>query len=109
MAGAVWTSDVGRAHRVAAKVKAGTFWINTYKMINVASPFGGYDSSGYGRSSGVEGLHEYTQVKSVWVETAADPAAAFGYVPMETHHDYCQCLGFQSVRARRETDHAQSV
>ncbi|MEO3433278.1 aldehyde dehydrogenase family protein [Inquilinus sp. CAU 1745] len=81
LAGAVWTGNVGRAHRVAAQVKAGTFWINSYKVINVASPFGGYDSSGYGRSSGIEALHEYTQVKSVWVETAAQPAAAFGYAP----------------------------
>jgi acyl-CoA reductase-like NAD-dependent aldehyde dehydrogenase len=81
LAGAVWTQDVARAHRVAAKVKAGTFWINTYKVINVASPFGGYDASGYGRSSGVEALHEYTQVKSVWVETSATPAAPFGYAP----------------------------
>ncbi|WP_295536940.1 aldehyde dehydrogenase family protein [uncultured Pseudacidovorax sp.] len=81
LAGAVWTQDVARAHRMAAAVRAGTFWINTYKVINVASPFGGYDASGYGRSSGVEALHEYTQVKSVWVETASSPAAAFGYAP----------------------------
>ena len=81
LAGAVWTADVARAHRIAAQVKAGTFWINTYKVINVASPFGGYDASVYGRSSGGEAQHEYTQVKSVWVETAANPAAAFGYAP----------------------------
>jgi acyl-CoA reductase-like NAD-dependent aldehyde dehydrogenase len=64
LAGAVWTSDVGRAHRVAAGVDAGTFWINGYKTINVASPFGGYGLSGYGRSSGVEALYEYTQTKT---------------------------------------------
>ncbi|MFT4195399.1 aldehyde dehydrogenase family protein [Ottowia sp.] len=81
LAGAVWTHDVARAHRVASLVKAGTFWINTYKVINVASPFGGYDASGYGRSSGTEALREYTQVKSVWVETSAHPAVAFGYAP----------------------------
>lgn len=81
LAGAVWTQDVARAHRIAARVKAGTFWINTYKVINVASPFGGSDASGYGRSSGIEALHEYTQVKSVWVETSASPVAAFGYAP----------------------------
>ena len=81
LAGAVWTSDIGRAFRVAAQVKAGTFWVNMYKVINVASPFGGYDDSGYGRSSGVEALQEYTQVKSVWVETAANPNQPFGYAP----------------------------
>jgi acyl-CoA reductase-like NAD-dependent aldehyde dehydrogenase len=79
LAGAVWTKDLGRAFRVADKVKAGTFWINMYKVINVASPFGGYDASGHGRSSGVEALQEYTQVKSVWVETAENPNQPFGY------------------------------
>jgi acyl-CoA reductase-like NAD-dependent aldehyde dehydrogenase len=81
LAGAVWTGDVGRAHRVAAAVRAGTFWINSYKAINVASPFGGFGQSGYGRSSGVEALYEYTQAKSVWVETAAEPTVSFGYAP----------------------------
>jgi acyl-CoA reductase-like NAD-dependent aldehyde dehydrogenase len=80
LAGAVWTSDVGRAHRVAAAVRAGTFWINGYKTIHVASPFGGFGRSGFGRSSGREALATYTQTKSVWVETAATPGVAFGYV-----------------------------
>lgn len=79
LAGAVWTGDVGRAHRVAAAVRAGTFWINSYKTINVMSPFGGMGASGYGRSSGREALLAYTQTKSVWVETAAEPAPGFGY------------------------------
>jgi acyl-CoA reductase-like NAD-dependent aldehyde dehydrogenase len=79
LAGAVWTGDVGRAHRIAARVRAGTFWINTYKTISVASPFGGSGESGYGRSSGVEALYEYTQTKSVWVETEPDRPTTFGY------------------------------
>ncbi|AEF56470.1 aldehyde dehydrogenase family protein [Marinomonas posidonica] len=79
LAGAVWTQDVGRAHRVAKQVNAGTFWINGYKTIHVSSPFGGYGESGYGRSSGLEALREYSEVKSVWVETARTPAANFGY------------------------------
>jgi acyl-CoA reductase-like NAD-dependent aldehyde dehydrogenase len=81
LAGAVWTENVARAHRVAAQVRAGTFWINGYKTISVMSPFGGFGRSGYGRSSGREALMAYTQTKSVWVETAENPAVTFGYHP----------------------------
>ena len=80
LAGAVWTADGGRGHRVAAALRAGTVWVNGYKTINVASPFGGFGRSGFGRSSGREALMAYTQTKSVWVETAATPAVTFGYV-----------------------------
>lgn len=70
LAGAVWTRDVARAHRVVAKVNAGLLWVNMYRDMHVATPFGGNDSSGYGRSSGAECLHEYTRTKSVWVPIA---------------------------------------
>ena len=76
LAGAVWTSDVSRAHRVAAAVKSGTFWINSYKTIHVAVPFGGFGDSGHGRSSGPGVIDEYTQLKAVWVPTST-PAAPF--------------------------------
>lgn len=79
LAGAVWTGDVARAHRVAAKVRAGSFWINGYRTLSVMSPFGGMHGSGYGRSSGYEGLLEYTQPKSVWVETDDTAPQPFGY------------------------------
>lgn len=80
LAGAVWTADVGRAHRVADQVRAGTFWINSYKAIHVSSPFGGSLNSGFGRSSGTDALMEYTAAKSVWLDDAVTPRIAFGYV-----------------------------
>ncbi|OOS02274.1 aldehyde dehydrogenase (NAD+) [Moraxella cuniculi DSM 21768] len=83
LAGAVWTTDVAKAHRIAKSIKAGTIWINGYKTIHVSSPFGGYKDSGYGRSSGLAALHEYSQIKSVWVETAVTPLVNFGYGAQE--------------------------
>ncbi len=79
LAGAVWTRDGARGHRVAKGLRAGTVWINGYKTISVMSPFGGFGRSGFGRSSGREALMAYTRTKSVWTETAAAPPGGFGY------------------------------
>lgn len=81
LAGAVWTRDGGRAHRVAHAVRAGTFWINGYRTIHVSVPFGGWAASGHGRSSGAEALAEYTSMKAVWVETREQPPSGFGHRP----------------------------
>lgn len=80
LAGAVWTKDVGRAHRMSEAVRAGTFWINSYKAIHVSSPFGGSLNSGFGRSSGTDALMEYTSPKSIWLDSGVTPKIAFGYV-----------------------------
>lgn len=79
LAAAVWSQDTGKALRVAHQLRAGTVWVNGYKSINVMSPFGGFGDSGYGRSSGLDGLREYTTTRSVWVETAPKASAAMGY------------------------------
>ncbi|MCW2633384.1 MAG: Betaine-aldehyde dehydrogenase [Pseudonocardia sp.] len=68
LAGAVWTKDVHRAHRVAAKLRAGTVWINAYRVVAPSVPFGGFGASGLGRENGIEAVNEYTENKSVWVE-----------------------------------------
>lgn len=86
LAAAVWTQDPARAHRVAGQLRAGTLWINSYKAINVMSPFGGFGDSGFGRSSGLEGLREYTLPQSVWVETAAQASVAMGYGSGQPEH-----------------------
>jgi aldehyde dehydrogenase (NAD+) len=67
LAAAVWTRDVGKAHAMAKKLRAGTVWVNAYNVISNMSPFGGYKMSGFGRELGVHALELYTQVKSVWV------------------------------------------
>ncbi len=64
---AVWTRDIQLAHRMAADIKAGSVWINTYNGFDTASPFGGYKQSGFGRDLGAYALEQYTNVKSVWV------------------------------------------
>jgi acyl-CoA reductase-like NAD-dependent aldehyde dehydrogenase len=69
LASAVWTKDVQRAHRISSKLKAGTVWINNYRKVSFNSPFGGYKSSGIGRENGLYVMQEYTQVKSVWIDT----------------------------------------
>lgn len=68
LAAGVWTRDIGKAHRLASELQAGTVWINTYNQYDSASPFGGYKQSGFGRDLGYRSaLEKYTQVKSVWV------------------------------------------
>ncbi len=67
LAAAVWTRDVRLAHRVAAELKAGAVWVNTYNGFDSASPFGGYKQSGFGRDLGSYALEQYTNVKSVWI------------------------------------------
>jgi aldehyde dehydrogenase (NAD+) len=67
----LWTSDIGRAHRFAKKIHAGMVWINCYKRVHPASPFGGVGQSGYGREMGFEAMREYTVPKSVWINVDA--------------------------------------
>ena len=74
----IWTSNITRAHRFAKAIKAGVVWINTFNMMNAASPFGGYKQSGYGREMGKHALELYTQVKSVWVDLSGKPIGWFG-------------------------------
>jgi acyl-CoA reductase-like NAD-dependent aldehyde dehydrogenase len=73
LAAAIRTRDVGRAHRVAAAVKAGIVWINDHHRLDPASPWGGVGDSGIGREGGTESFDTHFDVKSVMVATHDAP------------------------------------
>jgi acyl-CoA reductase-like NAD-dependent aldehyde dehydrogenase len=69
LAAGVWTQNLARGHRVAAALKSGVVWVNTYNMFDAAAPFGGFKGSGFGRDNGREVIDAYTEVKAVWIDT----------------------------------------
>ena len=66
--GRLRTRDLSRAHRFVRDLEAGAVWVNSYRRIHWAVPFGGFKDSGYGRDSGLESLRGYQQTKSAWIE-----------------------------------------
>ncbi|GAA3226501.1 aldehyde dehydrogenase family protein [Pseudonocardia petroleophila] len=77
LAGAVWTQDMARAHRVAGALRHGTVWINDYHPYVPAAEWGGMKSSGNGRELGPTGLAEYQEHKHIWHNTAPAPMRWF--------------------------------
>jgi phenylacetaldehyde dehydrogenase len=67
LAAGVFTRDISKAHRTAARLRAGTVWINTYHVFDAAQPFGGYKESGWGREMGHQVLDNYLETKAVCV------------------------------------------
>ena len=67
LAAGIWTRDFPRAWRVARALQAGTVWINTYKQLSIATPFGGFKDSGLGREKGIQGMRLYQQTKGIYV------------------------------------------
>jgi aldehyde dehydrogenase (NAD+) len=67
LAAAVWTRDIGKAHAIAARVRAGTVWVNCYDVFDAAAPFGGFKRSGFGRELGEKSLDNYTELKTVTI------------------------------------------
>jgi len=67
LAAGVWSADIGRVHRMAAALKAGTVWINTYGYTDVRLPWGGSGESGFGREHGEAALENFTEPKAIWL------------------------------------------
>jgi acyl-CoA reductase-like NAD-dependent aldehyde dehydrogenase len=68
LAAGIWTRDLSRAHRVAHQLRAGTVWVNSYRVVAPNVPFGGVGSSGWGRENGLAAVKEYTETKAIWIE-----------------------------------------
>lgn len=77
LAAGVWTNDLTTAHTVAARLVAGTVWVNTYRSAAAQAPFGGTRRSGYGRERGEEALHEYLRTKNVMVDLSGSTPDPF--------------------------------
>jgi 4-guanidinobutyraldehyde dehydrogenase/NAD-dependent aldehyde dehydrogenase len=72
LAAAVWTRDVTTAHRVARSLRAGTVYVNCYDADDLTVPFGGFKQSGIGRDKSLHALEKYTELKTTWIDLAAD-------------------------------------
>ncbi|HEX4012735.1 MAG TPA: aldehyde dehydrogenase family protein [Candidatus Cybelea sp.] len=77
LAGAVFTQDIAKAHRVIRKMRAGITWINTYHPTYNEAPWGGYKQSGIGRELGTYGYDAYTEVKQINVNLEVEPSGWF--------------------------------
>lgn len=77
LAAGIWSQNVARAHRVASRLRAGTIWINTYRVFSPGAPFGGFGLSGLGRENGIEAIRAYTETKTIWVELAGGTRGSF--------------------------------
>ncbi len=73
LASGVFTTNLARAHRMTAKIRAGIVWVNTYRAVSPMVPFGGYGMSGLGREAGMDSIRDYTRTKSVWINTSDAP------------------------------------
>jgi gamma-glutamyl-gamma-aminobutyraldehyde dehydrogenase len=66
LAAAVWTTDINAAHRVASALRAGTVWVNSFDRSTIATPFGGFKQSGFGRDRSPHAIDKYTDLKTIW-------------------------------------------
>jgi len=78
LGGAIWTSDVRKAHRVARQLRCGVMWVNCHHRNDPSSPWGGFGQSGIGRENGPDAFEEYTTTQSLTIRTSDVPENWFG-------------------------------
>jgi aldehyde dehydrogenase (NAD+) len=74
----IWTQDVGLAHRIASSIEAGTVWVNTYRYVRWAIPYGGFKISGTGRENGVEGMDAFLQTRATVINLSGKYPDPYG-------------------------------
>jgi (Z)-2-((N-methylformamido)methylene)-5-hydroxybutyrolactone dehydrogenase len=77
LAAGIWTQDIKKALQLPKEIKAGTVWVNTYRVVSYLVPFGGYKNSGIGRENGQNAIYDYLQVKSTFISTEESTANPF--------------------------------
>ncbi|WP_428773932.1 aldehyde dehydrogenase [Vibrio sp.] len=75
LAAGIWTQNLAKAHRMIKGIRSGIVWVNTYRAVSASAPIGGYGQSGYGRECGSDAINEFTQLKTVWINTSSEPMA----------------------------------
>ncbi len=68
LAAAVWTSDMNVAHRLSSALRGGTVWVNTFDRSSLATPFGGFKQSGFGRDRSPHAIDKYADFKTIWTQ-----------------------------------------
>ncbi len=74
-AAGIFTQNLGLAHRLTQKIRAGVVWVNTYRAVSPIVPFGGNGYTGHGRESGLDSIRDYTRTKAIWINTSDVPMA----------------------------------
>lgn len=77
LAAGIWTQNLERAINLPAKLRAGTVWVNAYRVVSYLAPFGGFKNSGIGRENGKEAIREYLEAKSVFLNTSRGVPSPF--------------------------------
>ena len=71
LAAGVWTANLGKAHRVARKLRAGSVWVNYWDGGDMTAPFGGFKQSGNGRDKSLHAFEKYTELKATWINLSS--------------------------------------
>ncbi len=98
LAAAVWTRDMNAAHRLSRALRAGTVWVNTYDRSSLATPFGGFKQSGFGRDRSPHAIDKYMDFKTIWTSYRSSARTGDGLGGRAQKY-LCECTRVGPLRA----------